>query len=82
MSIFEYDAEKEMKLFREAERGAGYTEGLKAGRAEGIEAGKKEGALEQLFELVEEGLLSTAVAARKAGMTEEAFIKQKEKLGR
>lgn len=77
VSIFEYDAEKEMKLFREAERGAGYAEGLKAGKA----AGKAEGALQQLFQLVQESLLSSAIAAEQAGMTEDAFIDKMKEAG-
>ena len=88
VSIFEYDAEKEMKLFREAERGAGYAEGLKTGietgreegrligQKEGIQQGREEGALHQLFQLVKESLISPTVAAEKAGMTEEAFLKK------
>lgn len=73
MSIFEYDAEKEMKLFREAERGAGY--------AEGKAAGLTEGALNQLFQLVKKSLLSSTVAAEQAGMTEDAFIDKMKEAG-
>ena len=39
------------------------------------ELAKAEGKAETLKELVREGLLSISVAAKKAGMTEEAFKK-------
>ena len=39
VSIFEYDAEKEMRLFRKAEREVGREEGRKIGREEGREEG-------------------------------------------
>lgn len=43
VSIFEYDAEKEMRLFRKAEREVGREEGREEGRAEGREEGRQEG---------------------------------------
>ena len=39
VSIFEYDAEKEMRLFRKAEREVGREEGREIGREEGREEG-------------------------------------------
>ena len=44
-------------------------------KAEGIAEGKAKGKAETLKELVKEGLISISVAAKKAGMTEEAFKK-------
>lgn len=46
---------------------------LEASKAEGIAEGKSIGKLEQLIELVKEGLLKAADAAAKAGMTEQEF---------
>ena len=43
MSIFEYDAEKEMRLFRKAEREVGREEGRAEGREEGRQEGRQEG---------------------------------------
>lgn len=65
----------------------GRKEGLKKGRQEGRQEGKKEGLKEGkkeglkegrrgvLADLVKEGIISITVAAKKAGMTEEAFRK-------
>ena len=50
-------------------------EGIAEGKAEGIAEGKAKGKAETLKELVKEGLISISVAAKKAGMTEEAFKK-------
>lgn len=51
-----------------------YLEASKAeGIAEGIAEGKSIGKLEQLIELVKDGLLKAADAAAKAGMTEQEF---------
>ena len=53
--------------------------GRKEGRKEGLKEGKKEGLREgrrgMLADLVKEGIISITVAAKKAGMTEEAFRK-------
>lgn len=46
---------------------------LEASKAEGIAEGKSIGKLEQLIELVKDGLLKAADAAAKAGMTEQEF---------
>lgn len=45
------------------------------GRAEGMAEGKSAGKLGVLTDLVKEGLLTISIAAKKAGMTEEAFRK-------
>ena len=37
MSIFEYDEEKELRLYGEAEREVGYEQGLASGVSQGIE---------------------------------------------
>ena len=44
-------------------------------REEGRAEGKAEGKLDTLKGLVKEGLISIAIAAQKAGMTEDAFKK-------
>ena len=45
------------------------------GRSEGRREGVAKGRVSQLCDLVKKGLLSLSVAAREAGMTEEAFKK-------
>ena len=47
---------------------------LNKGRAEGLAKGLAEGRNLAFFELVEEGALSVAKAARKLGVTEEQFL--------
>lgn len=46
---------------------------LKAQREEALEEGREEGMLKAFFNLVQEGLLSLNIAAKKAGMKEEDF---------
>ena len=50
--------------------------GRKEGRKKGREEGLKEGGLSILFQLVKEGLLSSVDAARKAGLSEGAFLEK------
>lgn len=55
MSIFEYDQEKHMKMLKEEEHAAGFSEGRKAGLAEGHKAGLAEGLIEGRVEGNTEG---------------------------
>lgn len=55
MSIFEYDQEKHMKMLKEEEHAAGFSEGHKAGLAEGHKAGLAEGLIEGRVEGNTEG---------------------------
>ena len=50
-------------------------EGHAAGLSQGIVQGRTQGMLSTLSDLVKDGILTIAVAAKKAGMTEEAFRK-------
>lgn len=52
MSIFEYDAEEEMRKYRKAEHEVALEEGLKEGIEQGIEQGNKQGELIGLAALV------------------------------
>jgi flagellar biosynthesis/type III secretory pathway protein FliH len=52
----------------------GIAEGKELGIAEGKELGRQEGALQMLISLVRDGILSIDDAARKAGMSETAFM--------
>ena len=47
----------------------------KEAREEGLAQGRTQGMLSTLSDLVKDGILTIAVAAKKAGMTEEAFRK-------
>ena len=55
----------------------GKAEGIQIGKAEGIQIGEARGIqigrLDTLVSLVADGLLPLSAAAKKAGMTEEAF---------
>ncbi|MBQ9120411.1 MAG: hypothetical protein IJY09_10230 [Lachnospiraceae bacterium] len=73
VSIFEFDAEKEWKLMRAAEREGWYEEGLKQGQ--------ELGALKQLFELVQKNILSVSVAAKEAGIEEAGFVERMKQEG-
>lgn len=53
----------------------GRAEGLAAGRAEGRAEGKTEGMIATLSALVKDGILTVTAAAKRAGMTEDAFRK-------
>ena len=52
VSIFEYDEERELELFRAAERENGREEGREEGRVEGRIEGRDEGRMEALVDLV------------------------------
>lgn len=54
---------------------AGRAEGLATGRAEGRAEGKTEGMIATLSALVKDGILTVTAAAKRAGMTEDAFRK-------
>ena len=56
MSIFEFDEEKELKLYREGEFQYGREEGMKEGIERGIKEGRKEGHEEGLKEGIEQGI--------------------------
>ena len=58
MLLAEYNEAETMELFRK----------------EGRKEGREEGALQALASLVRDGLLSVEVAAKRAKLTEEAFI--------
>ncbi|MBQ8637837.1 MAG: PD-(D/E)XK nuclease family transposase [Lachnospiraceae bacterium] len=55
------------------ERGVGIRRGRQEGRQEGRKEGRQEGKLELLYELANEGELSIAVAAKRAGVDETEF---------
>lgn len=63
MVSFKWDWNRAMEVAKQDERELGRREGVAKGR------------LSQLCDLVKKGLLSLSVAAREAGMTEEAFKK-------
>ena len=56
-------------------RAEGRAEGLATGRAEGRAEGKTEGMIATLSALVKDGILTVTAAAKRAGMTEDAFRK-------
>ncbi len=62
-----------MELRRREEKGR--EEGRAEGRAEGLAEGAIKGKAEALMGLVHDGLLTMKEAAKRAGMTEEAFRK-------
>ena len=70
-----------MELRRREEKGReegiakGRAEGLAEGEAKGTIKGKAEGRWTTLMELVQDGLLTMKEAAKRAGMSEEAFRK-------
>ena len=70
---------EEREYAREEGRAEGIAEGIAQGKAEGKAEGRAEGIaegkLDTLKGLVKEGLISIAIAAQKAGMTEDAFKK-------
>lgn len=43
---------------------------------DGIQKGLRQGALRQLFELVQDALITVVIAAGKAGMSEESFVEE------
>ena len=66
-----------MELRRREEKGReeGRAEGRAEWRAEGLAEGAIKGKAEALLGLVHDGLLTMKEAAKRAGMTEEAFRK-------
>ncbi len=56
-------------------RAEGKAEGKAEGISEGMAKGKIEGTIHTLKELVKDGFITVTVAAKRAGMTEEAFRK-------
>ena len=65
----------ELRHREENGREEGRAEGLAEGEAKGTIKGKAEGRWTTLVELVHDGLLTVKEAAKRAGMTEEAFRK-------
>jgi predicted transposase YdaD len=63
MFMDEYDEEKIAKLFRR--------DGFREGREEGLREGLREGTIRAIASLVRDGLLDVAVAAERAGVTED-----------
>ena len=51
----------------------GRAQGIQIGKTEGIQIGEARGGLNMLISLVGDGSLPLAVAAKKAGMTEDEF---------
>ena len=68
-SIWAYDAE----AHEEAIRDDAYEEGFESGKIEGRSEGHKQGILETLYSLVNDNLINSAEAAKRAGVTETAF---------
>ena len=70
-----------MELRRREEKGReeGLAKGREEGRAEGLAEGEAKGTIKgragALIELVQDGLLTMKEAAKRAGMSEEAFRK-------
>ena len=64
MSIFEYDYELHMKELEQE------------GEERGIKIGKELGTEECLLELVKEGTITAAIAAKKLGITKEEVMKK------
>ena len=52
----------------------GRREGEAKGRREGEAKGRRKGGLDMLWTMIDDGYISTKIAARKCGMTEEAFL--------
>ena len=56
-------------------RAEGHAKGLAEGEAKGKATGEIKGMITALRSLVKDGILTVAAAAKRAGMTEEAFRK-------
>ena len=69
MLLTEYNEAKTMELFKEEGREEGRVEGREEGRAEGIDIGT----INTYVALVEDGVIDTATAARRLGVTESQF---------
>ena len=70
MVTFKWDDKRANEIAREEGLAKGMEKGLEKGRAEG----KKLGVISTLADLVREGILTTAAAAQKAGMSEKDFL--------
>ena len=55
-------------------RSEGMEKGMEKGIAQGRSEGRTEGKLSMLYELTKDGVLTLAEAAKRAGMSEEAFL--------
>ena len=55
-------------------RSEGIAQGMEKGIAQGRSEGRTEGKLSMLYELTKDGVLTLAEAAKRAGMSEEAFL--------
>ncbi len=73
MCITEFNRERHETKLRAESKAEGRAEGRAEGKAEGKVEGRAEGALLNLADLVEDGLLTLAQAAKKAKMTKEKF---------
>ena len=81
LTLFDQDRITELyhKEIAAEAKAEGWAEGRAEGKAEGISEGmakgKIEGTIHTLKELVKDGFITVTVAAKRAGMTEEAFRK-------
>ena len=76
MCLFEYDEEQHMK----AEREEAKEEGREEGRKEGEKIGEEKGKIENMLELVHDGIIDKKIVADKLGITiEEVEKRLKEK---
>lgn len=73
MSIFEFDAEKEWKMFREAEYQNGVDDGIEQGKRDGIKQGKRLAILEILKDL---GTIPPEVDKRIMSEEDTAVLKE------
>jgi hypothetical protein len=73
MFMDEYDEEKIARLFRR--------DGFREGREEGLREGLREGTIRAIASLVRDGLLDVAVAAERAGVTEDEIYRAIEARG-
>ena len=69
----EYAVEQCLKARERKGRQEGMQKGMQKGRQEGMQKGMQKGILETLTSLVQDGLLTVDIAAKKAGMPEDEF---------